>query len=328
MLNRKKKISVLIPCYNEEKSIMQIHEIITGIFSKTLKSYDYEIIFADDLSSDDTRKMIRDLGKTDREHVKAVFNAANFGLMRNVFSAFKLTDGDAVFLVFGDLQDPPELLPRFVKEWEAGERVIIGQKTGSNENKLMFFMRKLYYRIIDWFSDRPQIRQYTGFGLYDRSFVEVLNQIEDMKPYLKQVVSEYAANYKVIPYQQNCSNRGKSNYNFYKNYDFAMEGITSSTKKIMRLSTLSGAVLGIFSALYAVSVIIKKLVFWDSYPFGMASITVGIFMLGAMQLFFIGILGEYILSINTKTLKRPRATIEEKINFEKDAVYMPEEDQR
>lgn len=147
-----------------------------------------------------------------------------------------------------------------------------------------------------------------------------------MQPYLKQVVSEYAPDYKVIAYQQNRSNRGKSNFNFYKNYDFAMEGITSSTKKIMRLSTLSGALLGICSALYAVSVVIKKLIFWDSYPFGMASITVGIFLLGAMQLFFIGILGEYILSINAKTLKRPRVTIEEKINFKKDDVCISEEE--
>lgn len=326
MLEKRKKICVLVLCYNEEKSVLQIYQLITEIFSTSLKYYDYDIVFVDDFSGDNTREIIRNLCEKDTGHVKAVFNAANFGLMRNTFSAFKMAEGDAAFLVFGDLQDPPQLLPQFIKEWEAGKKVVIGQKTGSNENKIMFFMRKLYYKVIDLFSDKSQIRQYTGFGLYDKSFVEVLNQIEDMQPYLKQVVSEYAPDYKVITYQQNRSNRGKSNFNFYKNYDFAMEGITSSTKKIMRLSTLSGALLGICSALYAVSVVIKKLIFWDSYPFGMASITVGIFLLGAMQLFFIGILGEYILSINAKTLKRPRVTIEEKINFKKDDVCISEEE--
>lgn len=316
MLEKKKKICILVPCYNEEKSVVELHHIVTEMFKNTLNKYDYSIIFVDDFSKDNTCQILKELCKKDKEHVKAVFNAANFGMLRNVFASFKLADGDAVFLTFGDLQDPPQLLPKFIEEWETGSRVIIGQKQGSDENKLMFFMRKLYYKIIDMFSDKSQIRQYTGFGLYDKSFVDVLTQIEDMQPYLKQVVAEYAPDYKTISYQQNESNRGKSNYNFYRNYDFAMEGITSSTKKLMRMSTFLGVILGMLSALYAISVIVKKLIYWESYPFGMASITVGIFFLGAMQLFFIGILGEYILSINVKTLKRPRVIIGEKINFE------------
>lgn len=312
---QKKKISVLVPCYNEEKSIFDLYNIITEVFKKELINYNYEIIFVDDYSKDNTRNMIRELCVKDAKHVKAVFNAANFGLLRNIFSSFKLADGDAMFLVFGDLQDPPELLPQFVEQWEKGYKVIIGQKKGSNENRVMFAMRKLYYSIIDILSDNPQVRQYTGFGLYDKSFVNVLTQIEDMKPYLKQVIAEYAPDYKVILYTQNVSTRGKSNYNFYKNYDFAMEGITSSTKKLMRLSTFLGVFLGICSAIYAISVAVQKLMNWNSYPFGMASITVGIFFLGAMQLFFIGILGEYMLSVNLKTLRRPRVVIEEQINF-------------
>lgn len=325
MSDNNKKINILVPCYNEEKSIIKLYDIITQMFRDTLKKYEYSIIFADDFSKDNTRQIIKELCSRDSHHVKAVFNAANFGLLRNVFEAFKLTDGDAVFLVFGDLQDPPELLPRFIEEWEKGNKVIIGQKQRSKENKFMFFMRKIYYKLIDIFSDKTQIKQYTGFGLYDRKFVDVLNEIDDMQPYLKQVVAEYAPNYKVISYQQNASDRGKSNYNFYRNFDFAMEGITSSTKKLMRLSTFFGVILGIFSALYAISVIIKKIIYWDSYPFGMASITVGIFFLGAMQLFFIGILGEYMLSINAKTLKRPRVTIEEKINFVNDKMCEKED---
>lgn len=315
MKETKKKICILVPCYNEENSVQELYDIVTKMFCDSLNNYDYNIVFADDYSKDNTREILRKLCEQDPEHVKAVFNAANFGLLRNVFSSFKLAEGDVVFLAFGDLQDPPELLPQFVEEWEKGNKVVIGQKKGSNENKIMFAMRRIYYTIIDILSDNPQIRQYTGFGLYDKSFVDILIQIEDMKPYLKQVIAEYAPDYKKIIYQQNVSTRGKSNYNFYRNYDFAMEGITSSTKKLMRLSTFLGVILGFFSAIYAINVMVQKLLNWDSYPFGMASITVGVFLLGAMQLFFIGILGEYILSINVKTLKRPRVVIGEKINF-------------
>lgn len=315
-MGKSKKISIIVPCYNEEKSVLSLCEIINKMFSDVLAKYHYEIIFVDDYSTDRTRKIVRELCEKDREHIKAVFNASNFGFSRNVFSALTMADGDAAFLVFGDLQNPPELLPQFVEKWEQGSKVVIGQKVGSDEGRFMRFMRKLYYEVIKVFSDKAQIKQFNGYGLYDKSFIDILKQIDDLQPYLKQVVAEYAPDYSVVPYEQKASGRGKSNFNFYRNYDFAMEGITSSTKKLMRCSTICGVGLGIFSAIYAISVIIKKLMNWDSYPFGMASITVGIFFLGAMQLFFIGILGEYILSINTKTLRRPRVVVEEKINFE------------
>ncbi|NBJ92115.1 glycosyltransferase family 2 protein [Parablautia muri] len=314
-MSRRKKICVVVPCYNEKNSITLLYEKVRNVFKNELVDYDYQMVFADDYSSDDTRKIIREICEKDPEHVKAVFNAANFGFSRNVFSSLQMADGDAAFLVFGDLQDPPELLTQFIEKWEAGKLVVIGQKSGSDEKWLMSAMRKLYYTLIGVFSDKTQIKHFNGFGLYDKKFISILRQIEEMQPYLKQVIAEYATDYGTVSYKQSISKRGKSNFNLYKNYDFAMEGITSSTKKLMRLSTCCGVLLGIASAAYAISVMIKKLMYWDSYPFGMASITVGIFFLGAMQLFFIGILGEYMLSINTKTLKRPRVVIAEKINF-------------
>lgn len=322
-MHRSKKISVVVPCYNEEKSVFLLYETVAEMFRNKLCQYNYDLIFIDDYSKDKTREKIRELCEKDKEHVRAAFNVSNFGFSRNVFSALTMADGDAAFLVFGDLQNPPELLPEFIDKWEKGSKVIIGQKRGSNEGKFMCLMRKLYYDVIGILSDKSQIKQFNGFGLYDKEFINVLKQIDDVQPYLKQVIAEYASDYSIVPYQQKESNRGRSNFNFYRNYDFAMEGITSCTKKLMRLSTLCGVILGIFSAFYAISVIIKKILNWSSYPFGMASITVGIFFLGAMQLFFIGILGEYILSINTKTLKRPRVIIGEKINFEK---YLQDEE--
>lgn len=309
-----KKISVVVPCYNEEKSVTELYRRVKNVFDRDLKSYDYEIIYADDYSKDGTRTIIRQLCAEDKR-VRAIFNMANFGFSRNIFSALRQTSGDAVFLVFGDLQDPPELLPEFVKKWEEGCRVVIGQKDRSDENKLMFFMRKVYYSLINGLSEKKQIRQFTGYGLYDRKFIDVLKEIKDIQPYLKAVVAEYAAEYAVVTYEQRKSSRGRSNFNFYRNYDFAMEGITASTKKLMRMATLMGAGLGIISAVYGMYVVIRKLLNWESYPAGLASIMVGVFLIGAIQLFFIGVLGEYVLSINARTMKKPRVIIDEKINF-------------
>lgn len=312
-----KKIDILVPCYNEENSVIKLYRKIQNVFENDLKNkFEYDIIFADDFSTDGTRAILKGLCSEDPKHVRAIFNSANFGMLRNVFSGFRYTKGDAVFLVFGDMQDPVEMLPEFINKWEKGNNVVLGKKISSAENIIMYFFRKIYYSVIELLAEKKQIRQFTGFGLYDKSFVKVINSIEDVQPYLKQVVSEYAPRHAEIEYRQNKSDRGKSNYNFYKNYDFAMEGITSSTKKLLRISTFAGALLGAFSVIYALSVIIKKMILWERYPFGTAAITVGVFLIGAMQLFFIGILGEYVLSINVRTSKKPRTTVEEMINFE------------
>lgn len=309
-----KKISVVVPCYNEENSIAKLYQVVTGIFAERLSQYDYDLILVDDYSSDQTRTIIRELCSKDRR-VKAVFNAANFGFSRNVFNGLQEADGDAAFLVFGDLQDPPELLPEFVAQWEAGHTVVIGQKSASDESHVMNGLRRVYYKMIDILSDKPQIEEFNGFGLYDRKFIEVLRQIGDAEPYLKNVISEYAPGHATVEYHHRKSERGKSNFNFYRNYDFAMQGLTSSTKKLMRMATFIGAGLGIISAIYAISVLIRKLIYQDAFPAGMASIMVGVFLLGSIQLFFIGILGEYVLSINSKTTKKPRVVVGERINF-------------
>lgn len=322
----KRLISVLIPTYNDESSIEEIYSTLTATFSRDLSEYDYTILFADDYSSDGSRTIIRRLADRDPKHVRAIFNKANFGMLRNVFNAFRYSSGDATFLCFGDMQDPPELIKQFVEIWQTGgamrSQVVIGRKKSSMEDMKTRFFRNMYYHVIDLFSDKNQIKQFNGFGLYDRSFVDILNSIDDIQPYLKQVVAEYCPDYKVVEYSQNCSKRGISNYNFYRNYDFAMEGIISSSKKLMRMSTFIGSTLGILSLIYAISVVIKKLMFWDSYPMGIAALTVGMFLLGSIQLFFIGILGEYILNVRNQGLKRPRVVVDELLGFksEKDLL--------
>ncbi|MDY3711844.1 MAG: glycosyltransferase family 2 protein [Agathobaculum sp.] len=312
-----KKISVTIPCWSEEKSVRQMYDRLTKIFIEKLPQYDYEIIYVDDYSPDNTRVEIRKLCAADK-HVKAVFNARNFGFSRNVFAALRYGTGDATFMLFGDLQDPPELLPQMVAEWEKGKKVIIGQRTKGHENALMYSMRKLYYWLMEKLADSRQLEHFNGFGLYDKSFVDVLKELDDPAPYLKGIVSELAIEMSIIPYEQAESLRGKSGANFLKNYDLAMLGITSYTKILMRLATFVGAGLGIVSALFAVFVLISKLLNWNSYPYGTATIIIGVFFIGAVQLFFTGILGEYILSINTRSMRRPLVVVGEKLNFEEE----------
>jgi glycosyltransferase involved in cell wall biosynthesis len=310
-----KKISVVIPCWSEEKSINEMYERLTAVFKKELENYDYEIIFVDDYSPDNTRVEIEKVCALD-SHVKAVFNARNFGFIRNVFASLKYGDGDAVFMLFGDLQDPPENLPQFVKKWEEGYRVIIGQKTHSEESKLLYFWRSMYYKLIGALSSTKQIQHFNGYGLYDKMFIDVIKQLDDPSPYLKGIVAEFSMKQYIIQYSQADSKRGKSGSNFFKNYDVAMLGITSYTKTMMRIATFLGAGLGLISAIYAIFIFVNKLINWDNYPLGTATIIIGVFFIGAMQLFFTGILGEYILSINTRTMRRPLVVVEKFLNFD------------
>lgn len=312
-----KTISVTIPCWSEEKSIRQMYDRLMRVFREQLPQYDYEIIFVDDYSPDNTRDEIRKLCREDHK-VKAVFNARNFGFSRNVFATLQYGSGDATFMLFGDLQDPPELLPEMVEKWENGSKVVIGQRTKGNENAIMYSMRKLYYKIMEKLSDSKQIEHFNGFGLYDKSFIEVLKKLDDPMPYLKGIVSELAIEQSIVPYEQAASLRGKSGANFLKNYDLAMQGITSYTKILMRIATFLGAGLGIISGIFAIFVLISKLLNWNVYPYGTATIIIGVFFIGAVQLFFMGILGEYVLSINTRSMKRPLVIVGEKINFDEE----------
>lgn len=310
-----KTISVCIPCWSEEKSVQQMYDRLTKVFREQLTQYDYEIIFVDDYSPDNTRAEIRKLCAKDKR-VKAVFNARNFGFSRNVFASLLYGSGDATFMIFGDLQDPPELLPEMVKRWEQGSKVVIGQRTKGDESKLMYAMRSLYYKLIKLLGGTNQIQHFNGFGLYDRSFIDVLRQLDDPAPYLKGIVSELAIEQSIVPYEQVASLRGKSGSNFLKNYDLAMLGITSYTKTLMRIATFVGAGLGVLSVLFAIFILISKLMNWNNYPYGTATIIIGVFFIGAIQLFFTGILGEYILSINTRSMHRPLVVVGEKINFD------------
>lgn len=309
-----KKISILIPCYNEEENVGPMSEAIITLFRDELKNYDYELLFIDNDSQDNTRLLLREICEKNKK-VKAIFNAKNFGQFNSPFHGILQTSGDCVISMVCDFQDPIELIPQYIREWENGYKIVIGIKTSSKENPLMYRLRGLYYKFIKKFSDVEQIEHFTGSGLYDRAFVEVLRDLKDPTPFLRGIVAELGFKRKEIPYEQPNRRAGKTHNTFYKLYDAAMLSITSYTKIGLRMCTFFGILSGGASAVIGVVYLIWKLVCWDSFAPGMAPVLIGMFFLGAIQLFFIGFIGEYILSINQRVMNRPLVIEEERINF-------------
>lgn len=309
-----KKISVLIPCYNEEENVVPMSEAIVNLFTTELTDYDYELLFIDNDSHDNTRPLLREICSKNPK-VKAIFNAKNFGQFNSPYYGILQTTGDCTISMVCDFQDPIELIPQYIKEWENGYKIVIGIKTSSKENPIMYRLRGLYYKLIKKFSDVEQIEHFTGSGLYDREFVEVLRGLKDPTPFLRGIVAELGYKRKEIPYEQPQRRAGKTHNNFYRLYDAAMLSITSYTKIGLRLCTFFGIFCGLISAIIGVIYLIWKLVCWDSFAAGMAPILIGMFFLGAIQLFFIGFIGEYILSINQRVMNRPLVIEEERINM-------------
>lgn len=309
-----KTISILVPTYNEEDNLASVYSRVVEVMESELSRYNFELVFIDNCSQDKTRDMIKELCEKDKR-VRAIFNAKNFGYSRSHYYGLTQMTGDAVMLIHADLQNPPELIPQFVEKWENGAKVIIGIKNKSRENHIVYFVRGIYYKMMKLMSEVEQIEHFTDFELLDKSFIEVLRKVDDPQPYLRGIVSELGFGMEKIYYTQNKRENGKSYANFFKMYDFAMLGITSYSKTLMRMSTFVGGGLVGICLMVSLMTFIKKIMFWDSFSIGNAAATIGIYFLGAVQLFFIGILGEYILSINSRVIRRPLVIEEERINF-------------
>ncbi len=312
----KKLISVAIPCYNEENSVQEMYERLREVF-KALPQYDYEIIFADDCSQDGTWEKIEAVCGQDRR-VKGIHNVTNFGPIRNIVQVLRSGRGDAVFLLMGDLQEPPERLPEFVGYWEEGYNAVVGVHPNSTDHGITALGRKLYYGLLRKLSNSRLIPNFSYYGLYGRPLMEVLRKIDDTQPFFPGIVAEYAGRIKTVEVVQEPSRRGKSGQNFLKKYDQGMVGLTSYTKLLMRLATFAGVLVGALGMLFSLYALCMKLIFWDSYPMGIPSVIIGVFFLGAIQLFFLGIMGEYILSINERSMKRPLTVSDRKLNFDEE----------
>lgn len=310
-----KKISVLVPTYNEDENVELLVDALTKEFSDNLKNYDYEILFIDNDSTDNTQNILQKICRKNKK-VKAIFNAKNFGQFNSPYYGMLQTTGDATILICADFQDPVDMIHRFVSEWENGYKIVIGIKNKSKESKIMYFFRSCYYKLIKKFSSVEQIEHFTGFGLYDKGFIDILRNLDDSEPYLRGIVAELGYKRKEIVYIQQVRQRGKTKNNWYTLYDAAMLGITSYTKAIMRIATILGFIFAIVSFVIALTYFILKLLFWDKFPMGTVPILIGIFLIGSIQLFFIGLLGEYMINMNRRILKRPLVVEEKRINFE------------
>ena len=280
-----------------------------------LPQYDYDIVFIDNDSRDGTRERLRELCASNKK-IKAILNAKNFGQNNSPYYGITQTDGDCTILMCADFQDPIEMIPQLIQEWENGYKIVSAIKTSSKENKCVRFLRTCYYKMIKRFSDVEQIEHFTGFGLYDKSFVEIMRKLEDPTPFLRGVVAELGFKRKEIPYEQQLRRNGKSKNNFFSLYDIAMLSFTSYTKIGLRLATFLGVGIAFFSFMVAIVYLVYKLLYWDTFSAGMAPMVIGIFFLGAVQLIFLGLIGEYILSINKRIMNRPLVIEAERINFE------------
>lgn len=310
-----KKISIMIPCYNEEENVVPISEAVVRELTDSLPEYDYEILFIDNDSKDNTRPLLREICKKNPK-IKAIFNVKNFGQFNSPYYGMLQTTGDCTICMCCDFQDPVEMIPKLVHEWENGYKIVCAIKTTSKENKIMRFLRTCYYKLIRKMSDVEQIEHFTGFGLYDKSFIEVLRNLKDPSPFLRGIVAELGYRRKDIPYEQAKRRAGKTHNNFYTLYDAAMLSFTSYTKIGLRLATFCGVGVGIVSFLVGMVYLILKLIMWDNFPMGMAPVLIGMCFLGSVQLFFIGLLGEYVLNINTRVMNRPLVIEEERLNFD------------
>ena len=314
-MSRRKKISIVIPTYNEEKNIFLLLKKLTNYMEITLKEYEYEILLIDNYSTDNTRTIVKEFAGQDKR-IKAIFNARNFGGIKSPYYGLLQSSGDCAILMCADFQDPIELIGEFVNGWEEGYKIVIGRKTKSRENRLMYLIRSVYYKLMEKISTSEQIAQFTGFGLYDSSFIKILNDLNDPAPYLRGLVSTLGFQRKEIEYVQPKRLYGETSTNFFRLYDVAMLGITSSSKVMLRFATLIGFALSGISLLIMIIYFVYKLLYWDSFQVGVAPLLMGLFFFCSIILFFLGILGEYVLSINERVMHRPVVIEEERINFE------------
>ena len=308
-------LTILTACYNEEGNVREVYEQVKAAM-QTLPGYDHEHLFIDNASTDKTVDVLRELAAADKR-VKVIVNTRNFGQVRSPYHAFLQARGDAVMSCVADLQDPPELIPQFVKKWEEGFKVVIGVKQGTRESWLMARTRRFYYWLVAKLStDVELVHNFTGFGLYDREVVEQFRSTNEQYPYFRGLVSDFGYARAEIGYVQPPRTRGKTKNDFFSLYDMAMLGITNHSKVPLRIAAMAGFVISILSLLVAFGYLIAKLMFWNELQLGTAPLLIGIYFFGAVQLFFIGVLGEYIGAIHTQVHKRPLVVEKERINFD------------
>ncbi len=308
-----KHISVMTPCYNEEGNIRNLYRAVREQFEK-MPQYTYEHIFIDNYSTDKSRVILRELASEDK-NVKVILNTRNFGPNRSGTYGMLQATGDALICIVCDLQDPPEMIPTFLQKWEEGYKVVMGQKTKSKENPIKYRVRKLFYKIMDLLSESEHLENVTGFGLFDREVLDMIRWMDDPDPYIRGLVTQLGYKWCLLEYTQQRRKIGKSSYNFFSYFDFAVTGLTHMSRKPLRIATIFGLFMSVVSFTLALAYLIMKLVRWQEFDMGMAPVLIGMFLLGSVQLAFMGMIGEYIGAILLRVTKRPMVVEEERINF-------------
>ena len=308
-----KTISVVSACFNEAGNIEEFVISVDKVMS-SLPQYNYEIVIIDNSSTDGTQETLRKLA-AGTPRLKVILNARNFGHIRSPYYGILQASGDAVIFLASDLQEPPELIPDFIKQWEQGAKAVVGIKDSSAESPIFFAVRRLYYGLVEKLADTRTIQNFTGFGLYDRAIIDYCKKLGDPSPYFRGLIAEIGLPVEKIGYHQPLRKRGFTKNNFYTLYDMAMLGITNFSKVPLRLATMLGFLTAALSLLVALGYLIYKLLFWQNFAIGTAPMVIGLFFFASVQLFFIGILGEYIGAIHTQVLNRPLVVEKERINF-------------
>ena len=306
------KIGIVTPCFNERDNVEELHERIAAVMRPL--PYDYEHLFIDNASTDGTVDVLRRLAAEDA-HVKVIVNARNFGHIRSPYHGLLQADGDAVVVIASDLQDPPEMIPEFIRRWEAGAKSVMAVKPSSAESRAMFSLRRMYYRLVRRISDVPLVPDATGAGLYDRQVVEVLRGLNDPYPYFRGLIPEIGLRIETVPFEQPRRKRGVTKNNFYTLFDMAMLGITSHSKVPLRLMSMLGFALSVLGALTGFGYLFAKLLFWDSFQLGTAPVLIGVFLFGSLQMFMMGVLGEYLGAVLTHVRHLPHVIERERIGF-------------
>lgn len=308
-------LSIVSGCFNEEDNVVELYDGICKVFGNELAEYSFELIFIDNASTDHTAERLKMIARTDRR-VKVIVNTRNFGHIRSGYHALLQAKGEAVIGMASDLQDPPEMIPQFVRKWEEGFKVVLAQKVNTEETFLFSFIRKSYYAVISRLSEIELVRDATGFGLYDQQVIADIRKIDDPYPYFRGLICDLGYERALIPFTQPTRKRGLTKNNLYTLWDLAMLGITNHSKVPLRLATFAGFIVGAASFFVAFAYLVYKLIFWSSFQTGTAPLVIGMFFIGAIQLIFIGLLGEYIGSIHTQVLHRPLVIEKERINFD------------
>ena len=312
------KITVLTPCYNEAENVRTLYERVRAVF-QPLRDCTYEHLFIDNASTDATVAILREIAATDR-NVKVIVNTRNFGHVRSPYHALLQCRGDAVIGMAADLQDPPEMIPAFLAKWREGYKVVLGIKEQAEESAAMAAIRRLGYKVIDRLSEVKQVRNSTGFGLYDKAFVSVLRRLPDPYPYFRGIVAELGFQYATVPYTQPLRKRGLTKNNLYTLYDLGMQGIVNHSRIPLRVATILGFVSSVITLIVALAYFVMKMLFWYNLPIGVAPVIIGLFCVASVQLFFLGVLGEYVGSIYTQVRNRPLVVEQERINFDDDSA--------